>query len=98
MNKAQQTLLGSMVRKNESMAETLDQYAYGFEQKGQRVQRLDLLSMKHSAQAFRKHGEREMSLVTRFEKSSDELLSKVEFCLSSKSAKSLESSSELVQR
>jgi hypothetical protein len=98
MEKAQESLLGSMVRKNESMATTLDQYAQNFEDKGQRVQKSDLLSLKRSAQAFRKHGDREKGLVVRFEKSSEELLSKVQSCLTSSSVKALDETSELVQR
>lgn len=101
MEKAQQSLLTSMVGKNDSMATTLDQYAKNFEIQGHRLQKSDVQSLKRSAQAFRRHGDREMGLVVRFEKSSEELLSKVEACLSAQSpnpAKTVEASSELVQR
>lgn len=98
MEKAQQSLLTTMVGKNDAMATTLDQYARNFETSGRRLQKSDVVSLKRSAQAFRRHGDREMGLVVRFEKSSEELISKVESCLSANSPKPLEANSELVQR
>jgi len=83
MQKAQSSLLDSMVHKNESMASTLDQYAQNFSTK-KVVRKEDVVSLKKSGQAFRSHGEREEKLVLRFEKKSVELIEMVQQCLKSK--------------
>lgn len=83
MQKAQTALLESMVRKNESMASTLDQYAQTFNSK-KTVRKADVVGMKKSAVAFRNHQGREQKLVQRFSDKTDELISQVEQCLKSK--------------
>lgn len=83
MQKAQDALLESMVRKNESMASTLDQYAQTLNSK-KTVRKTDIVGMKKSAVAFRNHQEREEKLVQRFSNKTEELLSQVEQCLKSK--------------
>ncbi len=83
MQKAQASLLQSMIRKNESMASTLDQYAQTLGTK-KNLRKSDTLGMRKSATAFRNHQEREEKLVRRFENKTDELISQVEECLKSK--------------
>jgi hypothetical protein len=83
MQKAQASLLESMVRKNDSMATTLDQYAETFSVK-KSLRKADLVGLKKSALAFRRHGDREEKLVQRFETKTAELISQVQECLKSK--------------
>lgn len=83
MQKAQASLLDSMVRKNGAMASTLDQYAQNFSKK-RNLRKADLIGMKRSAQAFRSHEAREEKLVRRFQAKTDELLTLVEECLKAK--------------
>ena len=84
MQKAQASLLESMVRKNDSMASTLDQYANNL-QNQRTVRKSDVISLRKSGQAFRDHESREEKLVGRFNKKTDELLTLVEECLKTKS-------------
>lgn len=83
MQKAQSSLLETMVRKNESMASTLDEYATTFSVK-KNLRKADLTGMKRSAQAFRNHQDREEKLVQRFESKTEQLISQIEDCLKSK--------------
>lgn len=87
MQKAQDSLLQSMVRKNDSMATTLDQYSETLSVK-KAVKKTDLIGMKKSAEAFRKHQDREEKLVQRFQIKTAELLEEVENCLHSKTVAS----------
>lgn len=83
MQKAQSTLLQTMVKKNDSMASTLDQFSESFSVKS-KLKKTDLVGMKKSAQAFRRHQDREEKLVERFQNKTAELLDEVESCLRSK--------------
>lgn len=74
MQKAQQTLMKSFVKKNDTIADALDGMA-----KDQR--NLNGLTLKRSAQTFRQHEIREAQLVSRFETASSQLLDQVEICL-----------------
>ena len=83
MQKAQSSLLDSMVNKNDSMASTLDQYAENFNSQ-KAVRTTDVVSLKRSAEAFRSHKAREQKLVSRFQSKTDELLGQIEQCLKAK--------------
>ena len=83
MQTAQTSLLQSMVRKNESMASTLDQYADNFSVR-KAVRKADIVGFHKSAQAFRNHQDREEKLVQRFQSKTDELISSIDECLKSK--------------
>lgn len=88
MQKAQSQLLSSFSQKNGTVAEVLDQHADQLQKKMSRQGKLkksDIETLKRSANAFRGHEVREGNLVMRFEKASQELLNKVESCLSEKS-------------
>lgn len=81
MREAQSFLLQSMVKKNNSLAETLDLFAKDFSAKKGRLRRADFNKLKGSAEAFRGHAEREKSLISRFESSTEDLLDRVSRCL-----------------
>lgn len=74
MQKAQQALMKSFVKKNDTIAEALDGLA-------QDQRNLSGLTLKRSAQTFRQHEVREAQLVSRFETASSQLLDQVEICL-----------------
>jgi hypothetical protein len=74
MQKAQQAMMKSFVKKNDTIADALDHMA-----KDQR--NLNGLTLKRSAQTFRQHQVREAQLVSRFETASGQLLDQVEQCL-----------------
>lgn len=74
MQQAQQVMMKSFVKKNDTIAEALDHMA-----KDQR--NLNSLTLKRSAQTFRQHQVREAQLVSRFETASSQLLDQVEQCL-----------------
>lgn len=81
MREAQSFMLNSMVRKNNSLAETLDLFAKDFSAKHGRLKKMDFQKMKKSADAFRGHADRERGLVNRFESSADQLVERVQKCL-----------------
>ena len=81
MQKAQQTLLRTMVRKNDSMAETLDLYADQFKQKNGKINNNQINGIRKSAHSFRKHSTREEKVVKQFEDATRQILTKVEKCL-----------------
>lgn len=81
MREAQTFMLNSMIRKNNSLAETLDLFAKDFSAKKGQLKKLDFQKMKRSADAFRGHADRERGLVSRFENSADELVTRVQKCL-----------------
>jgi hypothetical protein len=74
MKNAQQAMMHSFVKKNDTIADALDEMA-----KDQR--HLNGLTLKRSARTFRQHEAREAKLVSRFETASTELLNQVEQCL-----------------
>lgn len=80
MNQAQSALLGSMLRKNQSMSRTLDQYADEFSAQP-RLTKAEIISLRKSAKAFVQHEQREAQLISRFEKSAKELSDKITVCL-----------------
>ncbi len=85
MQAAQKQLMSSFIRKNDTMAQVLEQNADRLEtQLIQRraMKRSDLQALRVSAQTFRGHDAREQALVDRFEKASGELLDQVQKCLS----------------
>lgn len=82
MREAQSFLLQSMVRKNESLAETLEVFAREFQGKKGRLRPADFKRMTTSAEAYRGHAARERSLVERFETSTNSLALRIEKCLS----------------
>jgi hypothetical protein len=95
MNLAQKSILDSMLKKNEVLASTLDHYANDFERRDQKILHSDLLSLRNSAKAFRKHEAREQKLVNKFEEQAAQLITKVNVCLDVSSSRSeLRQSSE----
>ncbi len=85
MQSAQKELLKSFVNKNDSMASSLDAFAFEFSKKEEekmRISAVDIAALRKSAEAFRNHKQREASLVNRFEKASQEVVAKVQSCLS----------------
>lgn len=80
MNQAQSALLGSMLRKNQSMSQTLEQYADEFSAQP-RLTKAEIISLRKSARAFVQHEQREAQLIARFEKSAKELGEKINACL-----------------
>ena len=82
MQKTQAILLTSMVKKNESLASVLDRYAVDFDSSERKVSKNDIQSLHGSAEAFRNHGAREMTLVEKFNKQSQDLIIKASSCLS----------------
>jgi hypothetical protein len=86
MQEAQRQILTSLSKQNQSLAGTLDQHADVLDKKMNRsgkVKKTDIQVIHRSAQSFRLYGEKEQNLVRKYEKASNELLSKVQICLSS---------------
>jgi hypothetical protein len=86
MQAAQTELLSSFMKKNETMAEVLDQHADRLEKSlilHQSLKKTDLRSLHLSAEAFRGHQQKETAIVDRFGKASNDLLDQVEACLTS---------------
>lgn len=81
MRKAQSALMSTLVKKNESMAETLDLYAQRFSKNQGLVTKTEIGGLRKSAQSFRKHGSREQGIVRRFEAISAQLMTRLEACL-----------------
>ncbi len=84
MQGAQKELLQSFMKKNETMAEVLDQQADRLEKNlvlHQSLKKYDLSPMHVSAEAFRSHRVKEAQIVDRFGKASGELLEQVKACL-----------------
>lgn len=81
MQKTQAILLTSMVKKNDSLASVLDRYAVDFDSSARKVSKSDIQSLHGSAEAFRNHGAREMTLVEKFNKQSQDLITKASSCL-----------------
>jgi len=84
MQAAQKQLMSSFIRKNDTMAQVLEQNAKRLEtQMAQRrsMKRSDLRALRVAAQTFRGHDEKEQALVARFEKASTQLLDQVQQCL-----------------
>jgi hypothetical protein len=84
MQAAQKQLMGSFIRKNDTMAQVLEQNANRLEAQMNRqrsMKRSDLKALRVSAQTFRGHDEKERALVARFEKASAQLLGQVQECL-----------------
>lgn len=80
MQQAQASLLDSMVRKNDMVADTFENYRHSFSIK-KKLAGSDLAGLKKSATAFRSHGSREEKLVARFKHKTDEIIRLVEACL-----------------
>ena len=79
---ARHELMKVLIKKNDTMAETLDIFAVRLEDKtSQRVDKSDVMSLKKSAEAFRSHAGREGRLIEKFEQSSDRLFKRVADCL-----------------
>jgi hypothetical protein len=74
MEKAQQAMMTSLVKKNTTIAEALNHMASDH-------RNLNSLTLRRSAQTFHDHQARETQLVSRFETASDQLLDQVEQCL-----------------
>lgn len=83
MKKAQAALMTTLVKKNDSMAETLDLYAQKLSKSQGAVTGAEISGLRKSAQSFRKHGVREQGIVQRFETISAQLLTRLETCLQS---------------
>lgn len=84
MQTAQKQLMASFIRKNDMMAQVLEQNASRLETqmaKQRSLKRSDLKALRVSAQTFRGHDEKEQALVARFEKASSQLLVQVQECL-----------------
>ena len=84
MQSAQKQLMSSFLRKNETMAQVLEQNAHRLDAEMTRhrsIKRSDLKALRVSAQTFRGHDEKERALVSRFEKASAQLLVQVQDCL-----------------
>jgi len=84
MQAAQKQLMGSFIRKNDTMAQVLEQNANRLEtemNKQRSLKRSDLKALRVSAQTFRGHDEKERALVARYEKASAQLLGQVQECL-----------------
>lgn len=84
MQAAQKELLNSFVNKNDSMASSLDAFAFEFSKKEEekmRISTVDIAALRKSAEAFRHHKTREANLVNRFEKASQDVVSKIQACL-----------------
>ncbi len=84
MQGAQQELLTSFMKKNETMAEVLDQQADRLEKNlilHQSFKKSDFRSMHVSAKAFRSHQQKELLIVNHFGKAVNELLEQVNSCL-----------------
>lgn len=81
MQAAQRSLLQSMVRKNDTISDSLSDYADEFSMKGNRLSKLDLQSIRETSRSFQRHKVRESMMVEKFERSSRELISKVSVCL-----------------
>ena len=81
MQKAQTILLESMVHKNDSLANVLDRYAGDFEASELRLAKTDIESMQKSANAFRQHKQREQTLIQKFNRQSQLLITKANDCL-----------------
>lgn len=81
MRKAQSALMSTLVKKNDSMAETLDLYAQRFSKNQGSVSKTEIGGLRKSAQSFRKHGAREEGIVRRFEAVSAQLMARLELCL-----------------
>jgi len=81
MQKAQVSLLSSMVNKNDATANLLDRYARDFEEQGLQLREDDTQSLRSSAQAFRRHREREKKLVQKFDHRSQVLIQQISSCL-----------------
>lgn len=79
---ARHALMKGLIKKNDTMADTLDLFAERFEnKKGDKVQTSDVARLKKSADSFRSHGTRETNLIERFEVSSDRLFERLNDCL-----------------
>ncbi len=84
MQGAQKHLLQSFIRKNEMMAQVLDQNAQQIENKilsRQNLKVSDLGTLKGSANSYRGHRTRESSLINKFEIASSKLIDEVQKCL-----------------
>ena len=84
MQAAQSQLMSSFIRKNDTMAEVLEQNADRLDHKmttQRSLKRSDLEALSVSAKAFRGSDQREQALVNRFEKASAQLLDQVRECL-----------------
>jgi hypothetical protein len=88
MVRAQKSLLQSMVKKNDVLANTLDQYAQDFKSQGG-IKKSDIKSLHQSAKSFRGHSRRELILVKRFESKTNQLIAKISACLKARSVESL---------
>ncbi len=86
MQKAQGILLESMVKKNDSLANTLDHFAEDLKSHEQKPSRADVVNLHNSAEAFRGHSERELALIEKFQQKSLELIAQTVRCLPSSTA------------
>jgi len=82
MERAQGLLLQSMVKKNDSLAGTLDHFADDLKSHQQKPSPSDVVNLKKTAEAFRGHGDRELVLINKFQKKSLELVNQALICLS----------------
>lgn len=84
MQVAQKQLMATFIRKNDTMAQVLEQNARRLETQlvhRRSLKRSDLNALRIAAQTFRGHDEKEQALVNRFEKASASLLEQVQKCL-----------------
>lgn len=89
MADAQNKILNSMVKKNDSLAETLDGYADDFDNQKKQVKQADLVSLRSSADSFRHHSVREHKLVQEFNQKTLSLIEKINMCLKQKNESSI---------
>ncbi len=90
MQRAQGILLESMVKKNDSLAGTLDHFADDLSSHDQKSKKGDIVGMRKSAEAFRGHSDRELVLIAKFQKRSQELIDKTSRCLAQNTVSSKE--------
>lgn len=84
MQQAQHQLLTSHSSKNELLANTLNRHAEYLEQvlaNDRQVKKSHIQKLRLSAKAFHLHENRELQLIQRFEKASDQLLGQVQACI-----------------
>jgi len=81
MANAQSKILNTMVKKNDSLADTLDHFADDLGSTGQKVKKSDIISIRKSAKSYRGHSARESELVESFSQRTGWLIDKVSECL-----------------
>lgn len=89
MANAQSKILYTMVKKNDSLADTLDHFADDLGGTGQKVKKSDIISIRKSAKSYRGHSARESELVDSFSQRTGLLIEKVSDCLKNNKAQPL---------